>query len=233
MAGGLRAACPPARMLSFGNGISTVIPGKLLLGSAQHETDYAMLRERQVTHILQVGSELRPSHPQHFTYLHVGMEDVEQEDLVQRLPRCRAFIDEAVSNGGVVLVHCMAGISRSSSVCIAYLMAADGLSFDAAFKQVKLARPCVYPNLGFLFQLWELEKEPQLAFPNEAWQGWNKHRFAERLALYRQEQQRAGVHPAVRVRLPRTLPAGPRAMAAAEGQQAELPAAAPALLAPS
>ena len=42
----------------------------------------------------------------------------------------------------------MAGISRSSSVCIAYLMWKEKLGFDASFKQVKKARPCVYPNLG-------------------------------------------------------------------------------------
>lgn len=50
-------------MFRFDSGISTVIPGQLLLGSALHETDYAMLKEREVTHILQVGQGRRPPLP--------------------------------------------------------------------------------------------------------------------------------------------------------------------------
>lgn len=57
----------------------------------------------------QVGSELRQSHPERFTYLHVGIQDEEQEDLMQRLPRCLEFISKAVGGG--------ACCSRGVSVC--------------------------------------------------------------------------------------------------------------------
>ena len=46
-----------------------------------------------------------------------------------------------------------AGISRSSSICIHYLMATKGLSFEDAFTQVKNARSIVCPNSGFRGQL--------------------------------------------------------------------------------
>ena len=39
----------------FSSGVATVREGKLLLGSLNHQTDYAMLKENGVTHILQVG----------------------------------------------------------------------------------------------------------------------------------------------------------------------------------
>lgn len=54
---------------------------------------------------------------------------------------------------GVVLVHCNAGVSRSSSIVIGYLMQREGLSFEDAYSQVKLARPSVHPNPGFYQQL--------------------------------------------------------------------------------
>lgn len=54
---------------------------------------------------------------------------------------------------GVVLVHCNAGVSRSSSVVIGYLMLREGLTFDDAYGQVKLARPSIRPNPGFYAQL--------------------------------------------------------------------------------
>ncbi|KAA8583485.1 hypothetical protein FQN60_014693 [Etheostoma spectabile] len=54
---------------------------------------------------------------------------------------------------GVVLVHCNAGVSRSSSVVIGYLMMREGLLFDDAYSQVKVARPSIRPNPGFYQQL--------------------------------------------------------------------------------
>lgn len=55
--------------------------------------------------------------------------------------------------GGVVLVHCNAGVSRSSSIVIGYLMLREELSFHDAYSQVKLARPSIRPNPGFYQQL--------------------------------------------------------------------------------
>jgi len=67
------------------------------------------------------------------------------------------FMNEAVESGGGVLVHCMAGISRSSSVVIAFLMKVHKLSFEDALPRVKAQRPVIAPNYGFVKQLkiWE------------------------------------------------------------------------------
>ncbi|EFJ47476.1 hypothetical protein VOLCADRAFT_74968, partial [Volvox carteri f. nagariensis] len=169
-------------MFAFDTKVAIVRP-YLRLGAAQHENDYAMLRETGVTHILQVGSELRPSFPDRFSYLRISIDDREQEDIIRQLRRCFNFIDNARHGAGergvgapkhayapdeatavaeplspgVVLVHCMAGVSRSASVAVAYLMWSEHLSYVEAFKHVKAARPCIYPNLGFLLQLWEWE----------------------------------------------------------------------------
>lgn len=60
---------------------------------------------------------------------------------------------------GRVLVHCNAGVSRSASVCIAYLMFTQRMTFTDAFNLVKSKRECIQPNSGFLRQLKELDTE--------------------------------------------------------------------------
>ena len=61
--------------------------------------------------------------------------------------------DSAIASGGRVLVHCQEGISRSSTILIAYLMARQGLSLQDAYGWVKAQRKQIFPNLGFWRQL--------------------------------------------------------------------------------
>jgi len=65
------------------------------------------------------------------------------------------FIHKAISQGRKVLVHCVAGVSRSASMCIAYLMQHHGMSLEEAKAKVKKQRPCTRPNESFMKQLKE------------------------------------------------------------------------------
>ena len=70
------------------------------------------------------------------------------------------FITERTKkHDGVVLVHCQAGVSRSATIVIAYIMEYSSLSMQKAYDYVKSKRTIVAPNLGFMGQLLELEKQ--------------------------------------------------------------------------
>jgi hypothetical protein len=68
------------------------------------------------------------------------------------------FLDEARENKCGVLVHCLAGISRSVTVTCAYLMQKLHISLNQAYDHVKQCKPNVSPNFNFLGQLLEFEK---------------------------------------------------------------------------
>ena len=55
-------------------------------------------------------------------------------------------------------MHCLAGVSRSASVVIGYLMWRESMSFESSFQEVQLARPIINPNRGFVRQLNEFER---------------------------------------------------------------------------
>lgn len=64
------------------------------------------------------------------------------------------FIDDGLSNGKHVVVHCAAGRSRSSTAVIAYLLAKGVCdSYEACLAYCKAERPQVEPNDGFVTQL--------------------------------------------------------------------------------
>ena len=57
-----------------------------------------------------------------------------------------------------MLVHCAAGISRSSSTVIAYLMKKFGWTYVKAYGFVRGKRPVISPNNGFIRQLRNYER---------------------------------------------------------------------------
>lgn len=65
---------------------------------------------------------------------------------------CRE-IDNALNEGKKVLVHCQAGVSRSPTIVIAYLMYKLHIHFKEAFNLVKSKRQIINPNRSFLIQL--------------------------------------------------------------------------------
>jgi protein-tyrosine phosphatase len=90
-------------------------------------------------------------------------DDHPSQDMTQFFETAIAFIGDCIRGDGRVLVHCGAGISRASTVTIAYLMHDLRLRLDQAYSLVKSVRPCIHPNVGFVRQLRAYEKHLGLA----------------------------------------------------------------------
>ena len=80
------------------------------------------LSERRISHIVSVCADPIPadSPASGIRQLRIPVEDVEYADLLIHLPMACRFIHQALSEGGVVLVHCEQGLSRSATVVAAY-----------------------------------------------------------------------------------------------------------------
>ncbi|XP_062963174.1 dual specificity protein phosphatase 15 isoform X1 [Cynocephalus volans] len=68
---------------------------------------------------------------------------------------CINFIHCCRLNGGNCLVHCFAGISRSTTIVTAYVMTVTGLGWLDVLEAIKATRPIANPNPGFRQQLEE------------------------------------------------------------------------------
>jgi dual specificity MAP kinase phosphatase len=138
---------------------SRVLP-YLYLGNQHDAADLNTLRSLGVTRVLNVTSNLPRYHEAcGITYRQLPASDSGHQNLKQYFEEAFDFIDEALNSGASVLVHCQAGVSRSATITIAYIMKHKLLTMAEAYKLVKNARPIISPNLNFMGQLLELEQE--------------------------------------------------------------------------
>ncbi len=139
------------------NSISEVSPG-LFLSSGMAVTESAVL-QRRVTLVVNAAKEL-PACPlgDGVRVFKVAVQDSPGANLYRHFEEVSGLIKEALDAGGGALVHCVAGVSRSAALCLAYLVRHGGMDLLQAFEQVRRARPCVRPNRGFVVQLMQWEE---------------------------------------------------------------------------
>jgi len=136
------------------------IISRLYLGNDVVAQDLKLLKENKITHILNLTTNI-PNKFEHIVYKKIIMLDIESQNIRQYFDESFEFIDESLKNdNNSVLVHCNAGVSRSTSFIIAYLLQKHLFkSYSDALHYVKKRRPVVSPNYGFEKQLIKLEKK--------------------------------------------------------------------------
>jgi len=86
-------------------------------------------------------------------------EDTLTQNILISFPQIIEKMKELIDKGKTIYVHCHAGISRSASVIILYLIKYHDYNFKGAFCFVRNKRSCIQPNPGFIKQLKLLERE--------------------------------------------------------------------------
>ena len=108
--------------------LTAKITDYMYLGGERNASNHKELTYRtNIGFILNASWEVGNHYPQEFEYLRLPLQDFKGQAgaLAKDLNKSADFIDRARSFNSAVMVHCVAGISRSSSVCIHYLMKRD------------------------------------------------------------------------------------------------------------
>ena len=131
----------------------------LFLGTFSNACDIPELRRNSIKYILNCASECHnTSLPDDIQELHLNIRDEKGFDLIKYFEEANVFMNKVRMSGGVILVHCKYGISRSVTFIIAYLIKYFGFTVDSAMKYIKNIRNQIHPNEGFLNQLLQYEK---------------------------------------------------------------------------
>lgn len=126
----------------------------LYISGEKVASDLPLLLKTGITHIVNVNAGASPiNFPDHFKYCSVHLTDSVFEVFNDEFWDAVKFTDEAIANGGKILVHCRKGISRSAALCLAYLLEYRGVSYDEGMNLLRKARPMVDINNGFAQQI--------------------------------------------------------------------------------
>ena len=126
------------------------ITDKIYLGDIDGASDFDYFSKENINNVLSIIN--RPpdySDENKINHKIIDIDDFENVNIIKYFKECIEFIEKA----NKVFIHCMCGISRSSTIVIAYLMWKTHCSYYDAYFFVKNRRPFIDPNVGFIKQL--------------------------------------------------------------------------------
>ncbi|XP_007947535.1 dual specificity protein phosphatase 8 [Orycteropus afer afer] len=143
-------------------GLTRILP-HLYLGSQKDVLNKDLMTQNGISYVLNASNSCpKPDFICESHFMRIPVNDNYCEKLLPWLDKSVEFIDKAKLSSCQVIVHCLAGISRSATIAIAYIMKTMGMSSDDAYRFVKDRRPSISPNFNFLGQLLEYERSLKL-----------------------------------------------------------------------
>ncbi|CAD8167551.1 unnamed protein product [Paramecium octaurelia] len=130
--------------------------GALYLGNIA--SLFKSIKKNQIRAAISICEPLDTKGIQLEQHLQIALDDYEDSNIKQYFTQTNLFIQENLNKGNL-LVHCMAGVSRSAAIVIAYVMWSQKMTFQNALLFVTQRREQVYPNKGFRQQLMQYEEE--------------------------------------------------------------------------
>lgn len=133
----------------------------LFLSNGRVANDAAAVSRFNITCIINATVNVRPPSPSasEVEYVHVPVADSPLTPLIDHFDTVADKIQSVEKQGGRTLVHCNAGVSRSATLCIVYLIKHHGMTLLEAYGLVKARRPIARPNPGFWRQLIQYESK--------------------------------------------------------------------------
>jgi predicted protein tyrosine phosphatase len=133
----------------------TQIVDNVFIDSATVANNADLLRRFEISHSINCASHVVTSLP-NINALDISMNDGDDANLLSYVWTTTAFIDDIITNGGKILVHCVERVSRSFAIILGFLILTRHLDYTSAFRLVRERRRIASPHPKFIAQLLQL-----------------------------------------------------------------------------
>ncbi|CAG9315746.1 YVH1_3 [Blepharisma stoltei] len=133
-----------------------ILPG-LFIGEYRIAQDMSLLFSNHITHVIIAAEGLEQLYTNQIHYKYLPILDTPDQDIYQYFEESIEFIENAISQGGKVLVHCLSGISRSAAIVTAYVIKHKNIKTAEALQFIQSLYPLACPNDSFMNQLVRFE----------------------------------------------------------------------------
>jgi predicted protein tyrosine phosphatase len=138
------------------NGVcSKILDDFVYLGSDVVAQNLALLQENGITHVINCAADYSADYhlDKGIKYLSLHLKDHVRENIESCFYDAIDFINDAQQSGGRVYVHCVQGISRSTTIILSYMIFRQKTSLDDGLKFIRERRQIANPNMNFMAQL--------------------------------------------------------------------------------
>lgn len=130
----------------------------LYISNGKTASDSSLLTRLKISCVINATQEKKRICIPFVEYVHVPVPDSPAAQLRAHFDTVADKIHAVGAEGGRVLLHCCAGVSRSAALCLAYLMKYRDMSLMDAHTLLRACRPIIRPNSGFWEQLIDYER---------------------------------------------------------------------------
>ncbi|KAK6171500.1 hypothetical protein SNE40_019677 [Patella caerulea] len=133
--------------------LMSYITNGLYLSGLGGVTREGSLESLNITHVLNVAVELMSlkykcgDRSVNVRYVH--LQDNSQENILPYLNELIHYIHDIISKGDNIVVHCVGGVSRSATICIAFMIKFHDMTLREAYHHVLKQRSIIHPNNSF------------------------------------------------------------------------------------
>lgn len=134
------------------NEMSNIWNNRLFLGSQYSSCKHSLIKH-QISHVISIGCDSIDECDDVVNYKFEVDDNAPNLQLFFEtiVPQIHELINALICQNekNKVLVHCQAGISRSATAVITWLMRWKQMDYHSAFNHVKKCRPVISPNVMF------------------------------------------------------------------------------------
>ena len=136
----------------FNRVCSMILDDFLYLGSDLVAQNYDQLKENGITHVVNCAADYSADYHEDkgIKYLSLHLKDHVRENIENCFYDVIAFMDSAKKESGKVFVHCVQGISRSTTMVLCYMIFKQKISLDDGLSFIRERRQIANPNMTFM-----------------------------------------------------------------------------------